>query len=214
MTTKLNSKLQEQNNDLNKVTLKLEELDKKQNQILILQKKLLKKEEEILLFEEKIYDAEQKNLKLNKKFDKTKFPKLTNCKKKALTKVTYKDVFKAIIGAFFGIMGHFAFAKGVDIAHNYSYLRSSILFLTSFIVLIIFIYYTGFREVKPHFFLRLFPARASVIYISAIITVVVVLFLYDIINLNTPFNIIYNYVAAVSILAVLGAGTSDLIGGE
>ena len=203
-----------QNSDLKKVVKRLEQLDLKQEKILKLQTKLLKKEEQILKLEQKIYASEEQNLKLNKKFNKTKFGKLTKCKAKALKKVTYKDVVKAVIGAFFGIMGHFAFAKGVDLAHDYSYFRATLLFLTSFIILVLFIYYTGFREVKPQFFMRLFPARASVIYVSALSTVVLVLFLYGIIDLNTPFSAIYNYVGAVSVLAVLGAGTSDLIGGE
>lgn len=200
--------------DLEFIKTKIKEVDKKQKTILELQKKLLRKEEEILKLEQKIYASEEKNLKLNKKFNETKYKKLTRYKVKALKKVTYKDVIKAVIGAFFGIMGHFAFAKGVDLAQDYSYFRATLLFITSFIILVLFIYYTGFREVKPQFFMRLFPVRATVIYISALTTVVIVLFLYGIIDLNTPFSEIYNYVGAVSVLAVLGAGTSDLIGGD
>ncbi len=56
------------------------------------------------------------------------------------------------------------------------------------------------------------PIRAIVIYISAIVTTIVVLLLYGKIDFTMPFITIYNIVAAISVLAVLGAGTADLIG--
>lgn len=200
--------------ETSKITKKLEDLEKKQDKILQTQKKLLKKEQEILELEKKIYATEEQNLTLHKKFDKTNFGKLFDRKRKIATKTNYKDVVKAIIGAFFGIMGHFAFAKGVDLAMDHCYLRSTLILITSFIILVLFIYYSGFRQVKKRYFLKLFPVRATVIYLSAIFTVVFVLFLYGIIDLNTPFRDVYSYVASISILAVLGAGTSDLIGAK
>ena len=202
------------NDDVDFIKKKLEKIDGAQSKIFALQKKLLKKEEEILKLEKKIYVAEKKNLTLHNKFDKTNFSKLFDKNRKITTRTNYKDVVKAIIGAFFGIMGHFAFAKGIDIASNHSYLRSSFLLLTAFMILILFIYFSGFRQVRIRYFLKLFPVRATVIYISALFTVIFVLLLYGVIDFNTPFKEIYNNVAAISILAVLGAGTSDLLGAK
>jgi uncharacterized membrane protein len=199
--------------DLSFIKNKLADLDKKQKKILSLQKKLLKKELEILELEKKIFNAEEKNLLLHQEFHNVNFGKFLN-NKKAMLKTTYKDIVKGVIGAFFGIMGHFAFVKGTDIAYNFSFFRSSLLFITSFFILFMFIYFSGFRVVKMRYFLGFLPVRASVLYISAIFTVFFVLLLYGMIDFSTPVNIIYNYVASVSILAVLGAGTSDLIGSK
>lgn len=200
--------------DVNFIKRKLSSLDKQQKTLLDLQNKLLEKENEIFELERRIYDVEEKNYKLHKKFNKNSFEKFIHAKRDVLGKINYKDFVKAIIGAFFGVMGHFAFAKGVDIAQGHSYLRSTLLLLTSFIILILFIYFSGYRQVKTYYFLKFFPLRATAIYVSAIFTVVFVLLLYGIVDFSTPFKEVYNVVAAISILAVLGAGTSDLIGGK
>ncbi len=191
---------------------KLDELEKTQKDVLKLQKKLLKKENEIYNLEQKIYEKEEDNLKLHRKFER-KINKFKDTSK-IRTKTNYKDVIKAIIGAFFGIMGHFAFAKGVDLAQEHTYIRSSLILLTSFAILILFIYHSGFRDVRRRYFLKILPVRATVLYISAISTIVFVLFLYGIIDFNSTFKEIYNSVASISIIAVLGAGTSDLIGAK
>ena len=214
MPKKLAKKIEEKTINMDKLAERLDKLDKKQTKILKLQNTLLKKEEEILKLEEKIYDSEKKSRKYYKNLDEKKLKTLFERKPKKLGKITYKDITKAIIGAFFGIMGHFAFAKGIDIAQEHTIMRSSLLLITSFFILILFLYYSGFRDIKPQFFLKIIPVRAAVIYVAAIFTVIFVLFLYGIINFNTPINIAYNYIAAVSILAVLGAGTSDLIGND
>ena len=65
------------------------------------------------------------------------------------------------------------------------------------------------RDVR---FLKIFPVRIFVIYFTALITIYLILFLYGVIGLHTPAVLVFKQVAAVSILAVIGAGAADLIG--
>lgn len=129
-----------------------------------------------------------------------------------LKRITYRDITKGIIGAFFGIVGHFAFAEGAHLSEHFSWERSTLLFVVSLIIIILFLYFTGFRKVDDKFMSKYLPIRAIIIYASAIITVFIVLLLYGTIDFHTPFQEMYNTVASISILAILGAGTADLIG--
>ncbi|MFT4261382.1 MAG: hypothetical protein ACMXX9_03045 [Candidatus Woesearchaeota archaeon] len=204
----------------------LEEIRKDQKKILSLQKKILKKEEQIEKEEQEVLRLERKELANEKELSKLEHEELDELKKieelekkilkdvegSALKKITYRDVTKGMIGAFFGIVGHFAFAKGSSIAEGFSYLRSTTLLITSFIIITIFLYFAGFRKVDDKFKFKFIPVRAVVIYFSAITTIVIVLSLYGVFTLQSTFTEIYNTIAAISLLAVLGAGTADLIG--
>jgi uncharacterized membrane protein len=129
-----------------------------------------------------------------------------------LKRITYRDVTKGIIGAFFGIVGHFAFVEGTHLSTEFSFFRSTMLLLTSFVIILIFLYFSGFRKVNDKFVFEFLPIRAIVIFVSSISTVFFVLLIYGMIGADMSFIHIYNSVAAISILAVLGAGTADLIG--
>ncbi|MCF7872567.1 DUF2391 family protein [Candidatus Woesearchaeota archaeon] len=131
---------------------------------------------------------------------------------KPLKKITMRDITKGIIGAFFGIVGHFAFYKGVEIGSHFSYMRSISLLLLSFFIVVIFLYFAGFRRVDDHFVMKILPLRAIVLYVVSLLTVVLVLFVYGKISFTTPFHEIFGIVSAISVLAVIGAGTADLIG--
>lgn len=129
-----------------------------------------------------------------------------------LAKITYHDFTKGLIGAFFGVVGHFAFFEGSHIAESLSILRATAIIFASLLLLVIFLYFSGFRRVKEyHSYLAL---RVAVIYFTALFVAIGVLFLFGIITLPTTFETLYTNVAAVSILAVMGAATADLIGGE
>ncbi len=204
----------------------LEEIRKDQKKILKLQKEILAKETKIekgeqemlslerqaLKEEDQILSGEEEELSELKKIEELERRILKDVEGSAIKKITYRDITKGMIGAFFGIVGHFAFAKGASIAAEFSYLRSSMLYLTSFIIIIIFLYVAGFRKVDDKFKFKFIPVRAIVIYFSAIVTVGIVLSLYGVFTLESSLQQIYNTVAAISILAVLGAGTADLIG--
>ena len=129
-----------------------------------------------------------------------------------LKKVTHRDVTKGILGAFFGVVGHFSFAEGARIAKDLTLDRSILLLTSSFILITLLLYFAGFKKVRDEFFMKVLPIRAIVIYFSAIITTIAVLFLYGEVNTATPLTIIFNDVAAISVLASLGAGTADLLG--
>ncbi len=205
---------------------KLEKLLDQQNKILDLQKKILAKEKTISKKEDLFLEFEKKELKEEKIIEREEELELEELKKieaieqsiqkkvgeSPLKRITYRDVTKGMIGAFFGIVGHFAFAKGVEIAEHFSFLRSTALLLTSFFIIILFLYFSGFRTINEKFLFKFLPLRAVVIYFSALITILIVLLLYGKIYLTMEFSTIYNTVAAISLLAVLGAGTADLIG--
>jgi uncharacterized membrane protein len=129
-----------------------------------------------------------------------------------LTRITYHDITKGMIGSFFGVVGHFAFFEGPHLAESLSAVRASVLLLASMALLAVFLYFSGFRRVKEyHAYL---PARFLVIYITAIGVATAVLFLFGILSVPIDLHAFYTNVAALSILAVMGAATADLIGGE
>lgn len=198
-------------------------LNDKLDEILRNQKKILLNEEKILGEEKKIEDMEIEELKNEKESLHSEeealreLEKLEKTIKKGslhpLKKVTRRDVFKSFIGAFFGIMGHFAFYKGADIAANLSILRATILYVVAFGIIVVMLYYTGFRRVRKNFVMRFLPYRAVVIYFVSALTIIIVNLLFN--KLHFPFGFveIYTLVGASIILAVIGAGTADLIGG-
>jgi uncharacterized membrane protein len=171
-----------------------------------------KLEQETLNQENRIEKDEQKELAELKNIESLEENIRKELKSSPLAKVTLRDVTKGIIGAFFGIVSHFAFAEGAHISESYSLFRSICLLIMSFVVIVLFLYYSGFRTVEDKLIFKFLPIRAIVLYLSSIITVVFVLFLYDFVDLTTPITIIFNNVAAISILAALGAGAADLIG--
>ena len=133
---------------------------------------------------------------------------------KPLARITYHDVTKGIIGSFFGIVGHFAFFYGGRIALDIGVARAHALMVTSFLLLILFMYFSGFRPVNKSHKHRYLAWRVVLIYAVAHVVITGVLFLFGQITFSmTPLEM-YKNVATVSILAVMGAATADLIGGE
>ncbi|MFT4249756.1 MAG: DUF2391 family protein [Candidatus Woesearchaeota archaeon] len=133
---------------------------------------------------------------------------------KPLARITYHDVTKGIIGSFFGIVGHFAFFYGGRIALEIDVWRAHALLVTSFLLLILFMYFSGFRPVNKNHKHRYLAWRVILIYAVAHVVITGVLFLFGQITFSMSGLEIYKNVATVSILAVMGAATADLIGGE
>ena len=169
------------------------------------EKEELEKEENIELEEAKEFNELEKIEDMEKNLEK-------ELKIKPLKKITYKDFYKSVIGAFFGILGHFSFFYGVEIAHNITVLRASALYVIAFIIGLIFLYMTGFRKVEKNPAWHILPLRLFIIYFTSIVVVIIVLFVFDFISLATPFIETYKIVATISILAVMGAVAADLIG--
>jgi uncharacterized membrane protein len=223
-------------NSIDRVDLILEKLDSiegGQNKILESEASLKREEDKIFrdeelflnmesraLGEEEKIESEEKRIEAGEKEEMSELRKIEkleanikdNLKDSPLKRITYRDVTKGIIGAFIGIIGHFAFVEGVHLSENFSYWRSTMLLAASFVMIVLFLYFSGFRKVDDRFVFQFLPIRAVVIYVSALLTVILVLLLYGMIGAGTTFHAFYNTVAAISILAVLGAGTADLIG--
>lgn len=214
----LNKKIK--NSDINN---KLDLILKQQKKILMTNEKILSNEFGILEEETKIEQLNNIELEKEDKNQKTEedaLNELINLETKfkqnitsSIDKITKRDLFKGFVGAFVGIMGHFAFDEAYHIANDLTFLRSSILYVIAFLIIIIMLYYTGFRTVKSHLILKFLPLRALILYVVSIIAIIFVNLLFG--NINFPLNFIelYNLIGASIILAVLGAGTADLIGG-
>lgn len=129
-----------------------------------------------------------------------------------LTRITYHDVTKGLIGAFFGVVGHFAFFYSHKVAETLSTQRATVILLVSLVLLVIFLYFSGFRRVEEY--RKYLPARVAIIYFTAMSVAIAVLFLFGVLTWPMDAHELYVNVAAVSILAVMGAATADLLGGE
>jgi uncharacterized membrane protein len=162
--------------------------------------------------EDQILNKEQKQLGEIARLEKLEEEIKKDVTPHPLTRITYHDVTKGLVGAFFGIVGHFAFYYGSHIAETLSVLRATLLLIISLLLLIIFLYFSGFRRVAHYN--RYLPIRVAVIYATAMIVAIGVLFLFGVLHLPIEWAALYRNVAAVSILAVMGAATADLIGGE
>lgn len=184
------------------------------NQRLIL-KKLdnVIKEEEDEIAEEKIIESEEKE-------EEHELEKLENLeqdieeqlKEKPMKKISSRDFYRSMVGSFFGILGHFAFFYGVEISQDITVLRATFLYIVAFFIGVIFLYMTGYRKMEGRDVVGMIPLRLLTIYFTSILVVIFVLFLFGFISTETSFVEVYKTVATVSILAVMGAVTADLIG--
>lgn len=180
-----------------KVENKVEGLEKKEEQ-------MEKKELAILTEEKKIEKAAEKSQKIEKEIRKEVMPK-------PLKAITIKDFSKGIVGAFIGVVAHFAFIYGKQIANDITMARATILFAFSYLLIIILMYETGYREIKEKSLWGILPKRATAIYLTSIVMIPVIFYLFSQLNLsNLPE--LYKQIAVTSVLASVGAGTADLIG--
>ncbi|MDP3765417.1 MAG: DUF2391 family protein, partial [Nanoarchaeota archaeon] len=114
-------------------------------------------------------------------------------------------------GAFIGVVAHFAFVYGKEIAKDISTVRATVLIVFSYLLIIILMYETGYREIKEKRLLGILPIRATVIFVTSIIVILVIFFLFNQVDLSDLTGL-YKQIAVTSVLAALGAGTADLIG--
>lgn len=180
-----------------KVEGKINGVEKKEQEI-------EKKEIEIMGEEKKIEKEAQKVEKIEKDIKK-------EVTAKPLSKFNMKDLNKGIIGAFIGVVAHFAFIYGKEIAKQISTTRATILIIFSYVLILILMYETGYREVREKKLLGILPVRATVIFGTSIAVILVIFFLFNQINFSDPIGL-YKQIAVTSVLASLGAGTADLIG--
>jgi len=199
-------------------------LNDKLDQILKNQKKILDNEEKILGEEAKLEELELQELEKENKEIENEELTLAELKRlekdfnkklsSPITRITKRDFFKGFIGASFGILGHFAFSKAVDIAYNLSIFRATVLYIVAFLTIVVMLYYTGFRNVKKNVILSFMPKRALILYGVSILAILLINILFGKISNFFSFVEIYKLVGANIMLAVIGAGTADLIGGN
>ena len=184
----------------------IEELNKKLDQLLKLEKRQLKEESSV-------QNLEKKQIKELSEIESIEKQIKSSVGKHPLRKVTYKDLGKALIGAFFGIVSHFAVLEGINYAENISVFRATGYYFISYFVGFIFLYYTGFRQVKQAKFLILLPVRLTFIYVVMLLAVVSAVYLFSYGQAIT-FIELYKQVAVVSLPAIMGASAADLIGND
>ena len=169
------------------------------------------KEEEINKKESQIISEEKKVEKETEKVEKIEKEIRREVTTKPLSTLTMRDINKGIIGAFIGVVAHFAFIYGRQIAKDLTTTRAVILIIFSYVLIVILMYDTGYRVVKEKRILGILPKRATVIYITSIIVIPVIFFLFNQLNLSDPADL-FKQIAVSSIFASMGAGTADLIG--
>ena len=175
-------------------------------EILAEEKKVETKINDVEKKEEKIEKQEAQIIKEEKKIE-------NEVTQKPLSKLTIRDINKGIIGAFIGVVAHFAFIYGRQIAKDLTLTRAVILVVFSYVLIVVLMYDTGYRVVKEKKILGLLPKRATVIYITSIIVIPVIFYLFNQLNLSDPVDL-FKQIAVSSVFASMGAGTADIIGKE
>ena len=100
---------------------------------------------------------------------------------------------------------------GKEIATQISTTRAAVLIIFSYVLIILLMYETGYREVKEKKLLGIFPKRATAIYITSIVIIPIIFLLFNQLNFQDPLEL-FKQIAVTSVLASVGAGTADLIG--
>lgn len=170
-----------------------------------------KKEEEIAKKEAAIIAEEKKIEKETEKVEKMEKEIKREVTPKPLRVISIKDLSKGVVGAFIGVVAHFAFIYGKQIASDITMTRATILLAFSYVLIIILMYETGYREIKEKSLLGILPKRATAIYLTSLIMIPVIFFLFNQLNLSNLAEL-YKQIAVTSVLASVGAGTADLIG--
>ncbi len=191
----------------------LEEVNRKLNLILANQKMLLKVEAKVEREEEVVHKEELQELKKLEELEAVEKELVREVGEHPLKKITYKDIAKGSIGAFIGVAAHYTFVYGVKVAAEIDVMRASLLFPISYGLGGIFMYMTGFRRIKDPKIVSFLPVRLTILYVVAIITAMLVLWLFNP-EFFHDFWTSYKQVATVTMSAVIGACTADLLGKE
>ena len=171
-------------------------------------KQLLRLEKQQITLEKKQLKELQDLENLEQQIKKTITPK-------PLGKITSRDFFKGIVGAFIGVGVHYTFTYGVEISEHLDILRAHFLYLLSFIVIILFIYATGFRKIDIHRHALFFiPLRVFILYITSLLVSIFVLIIFYPNFMALSFQTKYIQLATLLLPAGIGACTADLIGKE
>ncbi len=191
---------------LQTINTKLDEVLKNQKKLLSEEKELESEEKEIIREEKKELNALEQLKKLEEEIRKDVGPH-------PLKRFTTQDAARGVIGAFFGSVAHYTFIYGMKVAESIDVYRAGLLYLLSFVIGGVFLYATGFRKIKDPKLLKFLPMRLTVLYITSLLMAVVVLLLFNP-GFGSNFFDSYKQVATVSLTAIIGACTADIIGKE
>ncbi|MBI1935634.1 DUF2391 family protein [Candidatus Woesearchaeota archaeon] len=187
-----------------KVEHRIEGVEKKEAAIEKKEADIEKKEAAIMSEERKIEKEAEKVEKIEKEIKREVTPK-------PLKAIKFVDINKGIIGAFIGVVAHYAFIYGREIAKDISTARATILIIFSYFLIIILMYETGYRQIKEKRLFYVLPRRATIIYLTSIAVIILIFFLFNQLNLSN-IDLLYKEIAVTLVLASVGAGTADLIG--
>ena len=163
-----------------------------------------KKETELAKEEKKLEKETHKMEEIEKRIEK-------EVSQKPLTGFTFRDLNKGIVGAFIGVVAHFGFIYGSVIADKITTSRASLLLAFSYLLIVMLMYETGYRDIKEKRLFGVLPKRATFIFITSIVVVIAIFFLFNMVDLKDPIGF-FKQIAVTSVLASLGAGTADLLG--
>lgn len=183
---------------------RLDKIDRKLRTLPKLEKKIFEEEE-------KIESEEEAELKELQKLEELEKELESEVKVNPLAKIGLHDLTKSVVGAFFGVLGHFSFFYGVKLAEGISIGRATFLYIIAFLIAFFLLYQSGFRKIDKKYW-NYIPSRISIIYVNSILVTFIVLLLFNHLTLDSSFEKIYTTVGSISILAVMGAATADLLG--
>ncbi len=191
----------------------LEAINRKLDVVLSYQKKILSREAEVEKEEKAVESEEREELRKLEELESMERELIHEVGEHPLQKISYKDLAKGCIGAFIGVGAHYTFVYGVKVAAEIDVTRATLLFPISYALGGIFMYMTGFRRIKDPKIMSFLPLRLTILYVTAIITAMLVLWLF-IPGFFSDFWTSYKQVATVTLSAVIGACTADLLGKE
>src|SRR3989344_1253022 len=148
------------------------------------EERIEQEEKNILTQENKIEQEEAQLLEEQKKIESMTSDIEKKLTDKPLARITMRDITKGLIGAFVGVAAHFTFTYVREVAENIGYSRATLLYILSYIIGFLFIYKTGFRDVREIKFMNFLPIRVTVIYVTCIGVTLVVLFLFNLVDIH------------------------------
>ncbi|MBS3125628.1 DUF2391 family protein [Candidatus Woesearchaeota archaeon] len=189
---------------MSKKKVNLQDVDRKLQLLLRNQQKLLREEKEVDKDEHKELAHLQQLEAIEEQVVKELGPH-------PLTTITSRDIARGTVGAFIGVVAHFTFFYGIEVAEWLSVTRATLLYPLSLIIGGIFMYATGFRKINDRRVLAFLPTRLIVLYIVALLVSALVLFFFSP-EFTHTFETAYKQLATVTLIAIMGACTADLIG--
>lgn len=234
MKLQSSSKLDVINEKLDKLLSEYDTILKEEKKIESKEDRFEHEQEKLELLEEKELDEEFKLENIEKK-EETRMRHLEDAEKNELfelqkledlerkikkdvephplAKISAKDFFKGSIGAFVGLVVHFSFNYVYEIAEHITFTKATFLFMLSFAIGAGIMYSTGFRKVTEPRLLVFWPLRAMIIYLTALLMSIIVLFIFGE-DFGMHFAESYIQTSVAMISAIIGATTADLIGRE